>query len=174
MKKDTIAAIATAMSNSGIGIVRISGEESIDIVRKIYKGKELTDHSIHYGYILDGKETIDEVLVMILKGPHSFTGEDTVEINCHGGSFVTRSILSFAVWGSFSRQTSSEGSIYLGIYFFSSLLTLRSTSFSLVSANNHIFSFSASKMVQAFSISGRHCAAFSISPSSILLPLSFI
>ena len=60
MKKDTIAAIATAMSNSGIGIVRISGAESLDIVKKIYKGKQLEDHAIHYGYIIDGEETIDE------------------------------------------------------------------------------------------------------------------
>ena len=97
MKKDTIAAIATAMSNSGIGIVRISGEESIDIVKKIYSGKELKDHAIHYGYIKDGEETIDEVLVMIMKGPHSFTGEDTVEINCHGGVYVVKRILETVI-----------------------------------------------------------------------------
>jgi len=97
MKKDTIAAIATAMSNSGIGIVRVSGTESIDIVKKIYKGKKLTDHAIHYGYIVDGEETIDEVLVMIMKGPHSFTGEDTVEINCHGGVYVVKRILETVI-----------------------------------------------------------------------------
>ena len=97
MKKDTIAAIATAMSNSGIGIVRISGAESLDIVRKVYKGKELTDHSIHYGYIIDGEETIDEVLVMVMKGPHSFTGEDTVEINCHGGVYVVKRVLEAVI-----------------------------------------------------------------------------
>jgi len=97
MKKDTIAAIATAMSNSGIGIVRISGEESIDIVKKIYKGKQLNDHAIHYGYIVDGAETIDEVLVMVMKGPHSFTGEDTVEINCHGGVYVVKRILETVI-----------------------------------------------------------------------------
>ena len=83
MKKDTIAAIATAMTNSGIGIVRISGSEAFDIIKKIYVGKnnknleQAKSHTIHYGYIMDGKETIDEVLVMIMKGPHSFTGEDT-------------------------------------------------------------------------------------------------
>lgn len=97
MKKDTIAAIATAMSNSGIGIVRISGAESIDIVQKIYKGKQLKDHEIHYGYIKDGEETIDEVLVMVMKGPRSFTGEDTVEINCHGGVFVVKRILETVI-----------------------------------------------------------------------------
>ena len=97
MKTDTIAAIATAMSNSGIGIVRISGAESIDIVEKIYKGKKLTDHAIHYGYIKDAEETIDEVLVMVMKGPHSFTGEDTVEINCHGGVYVVKRVLETVI-----------------------------------------------------------------------------
>ena len=97
MRKDTIAAIATAMSNSGIGIVRISGEESLNIIQKVYKGKTLKDHAIHYGYIVDGDETIDEVLVMVMKGPHSFTGEDTVEINCHGGVFVVKRILETVI-----------------------------------------------------------------------------
>ena len=97
MKKDTIAAIATAMSNSGIGIVRISGAESITITEKIYKGKKLKDHTIHYGYIKDGEEIIDEVLVMVMKGPHSFTGEDTVEINCHGGVYVVKRVLETVI-----------------------------------------------------------------------------
>lgn len=97
MKKDTIAAIATALSNSGIGIVRISGAESLDIVQKIYKGKPLKTHAIHYGYIVDGEETIDEVLVMVMKGPHSFTGEDTVEINCHGGVYVVKRVLETVI-----------------------------------------------------------------------------
>ena len=97
MKTDTIAAIATAMSNSGIGIVRISGAESIDIVEKIYKGKKLTDHAIHYGYIKDAEEIIDEVLVMVMKGPHSFTGENTVEINCHGGVYVVKRVLETVI-----------------------------------------------------------------------------
>ena len=97
MRKDTIAAIATAMSNSGIGIVRISGEESLNIIQKVYKGKILKDHAIHYGYIVDSDETIDEVLVMVMKGPHSFTGEDTVEINCHGGVYVVKRILETVI-----------------------------------------------------------------------------
>jgi len=103
MKKDTIAAIATAMTNSGIGIVRISGTEAFDIVKKIYVGKNQKDlskvksHTIHYGYIVDGEETIDEVLVMIMKGPHSFTGEDTVEIDCHGGVYVVKRILETVI-----------------------------------------------------------------------------
>ena len=97
MRNDTIAAIATAMTNSGIGIIRISGVESIDIVKRIYKGKKLEDHQIHYGYIYDGKEAVDEVLVMVMKGPRSFTGEDTVEINCHGGVYVVKRILETVI-----------------------------------------------------------------------------
>ena len=97
---DTIAAIATAMGNSGIGIVRISGDEAVEIADRIFKlkgGKEkLADqksHKIHYGFVCDGEEVIDEVLVMLMKGPRSFTAEDTVEIDCHGGMLVTRRIL---------------------------------------------------------------------------------
>ena len=94
----TIAAISTAMSNSGIGIVRMSGEEAVEIAERIYKGKnekklsKQPTHTIHYGYIVDGEDTIDEVLVMLMRGPHSYTGEDTVEINCHGGVYVVRRI----------------------------------------------------------------------------------
>ena len=103
MKTDTIAAIATAMTNSGIGIVRMSGDEAFEIIQKIYKGKkekyfqEEKGYTIHYGYIVDGEETIDEVLVMIMRGPHSFTGEDTVEINCHGGVYVMKRILETVI-----------------------------------------------------------------------------
>lgn len=103
MKKDTIAAIATAMSNSGIGIVRISGPKALAIIQKIYKGKKeknfqiIDTHTIHYGYIVDDEEIIDEVLVMVMKGPHSFTGEDTVEINCHGGVFVIQRVLETVI-----------------------------------------------------------------------------
>ncbi len=101
MKMNTIAAIATAMSNSGIGIVRISGEESFQIIDRIFKAKGSRDkklsgepsHTIHYGHIFDGDEMIDEVLVMIMRGPKSFTAEDTIEIDCHGGVLVTKRIL---------------------------------------------------------------------------------
>ena len=97
MKKDTIAAISTGMTNSGIGIVRISGDEAFDIADRIYKGKnkiaESASHTIHYGHIVDGSGTIDEVLVMVMKSPRTFTGEDTVEINCHGGTFVLKRVL---------------------------------------------------------------------------------
>ena len=101
MKMNTIAAIATAMSNSGIGIVRISGEESFQIIDRIFKAKGSGDkklslepsHTIHYGHIFDGDEMVDEVLVMIMRGPKSFTAEDTIEIDCHGGVLVTKRIL---------------------------------------------------------------------------------
>ena len=101
MVKDTIAAISTGMTNSGIGIVRISGEEAFSIIDKIYKGKEVLSksptHTIHYGYIIDGEETIDEVLVMIMRAPRTFTGEDTVEINCHGGTYVVKRVLETVI-----------------------------------------------------------------------------
>lgn len=103
MKKETIAAIATAMSNSGIGIVRISGAEAFEIIDKIYyskSGKILSkepSHTIHYGYISDEGQIVDEVLVMLMRGPHSYTGEDTVEINCHGGIYVLKKVLETAI-----------------------------------------------------------------------------
>ena len=86
----TIAAISTAMSASGIGIVRISGDEAMDVISRIYRSKngkknirEVQSHTIHYGFIYDGEDVVDEVLVMIMRGPHTYTGEDTVEIDCH-------------------------------------------------------------------------------------------
>ena len=103
MKKDTIAAIATAMSSAGIGIVRISGREAIEIIQKIFRGKkeknfaEEKTYTIHYGYIADGEEIIDEVLVMLMKAPHSYTGEDTVEIDCHGGIYVVKKIMETVI-----------------------------------------------------------------------------
>lgn len=101
MKTNTIAAIATAMSSSGIGIVRISGEEALLVIDRIFWGKmkkpvklsEKPSHTIYYGYIHDGEELVDEVLVMLMKGPKSFTAEDTIEIDCHGGVLMTKKIL---------------------------------------------------------------------------------
>lgn len=96
----TIAAIATAMSESGIGIIRISGKEAMDVISRIYRSKggkkkikEVPSHTIHYGYIYDKEEVIDEVLVMIMKAPRTFTGEDTVEIDCHGGVYAMNRVL---------------------------------------------------------------------------------
>ena len=104
MNKDTICAIATAMSSSGIGIIRISGSEAIAIADKIYhspnKDKKLQSyesHTIHYGYIYDGDQKIDEVMVLLMKAPHSYTAEDSVEIDCHGGVFVMQKILETVV-----------------------------------------------------------------------------
>ena len=102
-ERTTIAAISTAMSNSGIGIVRMSGDQAFQIADIVYRGRhgkklmEQKSHTIHYGYIVDGEETIDEVLVMLMRGPHSYTGEDTVEINCHGGVFVVKRILELLI-----------------------------------------------------------------------------
>lgn len=97
MNQDTIAAISTGMTNSGIGIVRISGSEALEIADRVYKGKEtiteVSTHTIHYGHVMDGDETVDEVLVMVMRGPRTFTGEDTVEINCHGGTYVVSRVL---------------------------------------------------------------------------------
>ena len=100
MKTDTIAAIATSMSNSGIGVIRISGEDAVEIADKIYRSKngkkKLSNqktHTIHYGYIFDEDFLIDEVMVLIMRAPHSFTAEDTIEIDCHGGMLVMNKIL---------------------------------------------------------------------------------
>lgn len=105
MKTDTIAAIATALSNSGIGIIRVSGKEAVSIVNRIYRDKNglktmtaMKSHTIHYGYIVDEKgETVDEVMVSFMKGPNSFTAEDTVEINCHGGVLLLNRILELVI-----------------------------------------------------------------------------
>ena len=100
MKTDTIAAIATAMSNSGIGIVRISGDEALDVADRIFRPKkgsrkvsDMETHTIHYRYVTDGDEVIDEVMLLIMKAPRSYTCEDTIEIDCHGGVLVMKKIL---------------------------------------------------------------------------------
>lgn len=104
MTGDTIAAIATAMTVSGIGIIRVSGEEALEIAGKVYRSKngkndirKSESHKIHYGFIYDGEEMIDEVLVMVMKGPRSYTGEDTVEIDCHGGILAMRKVLEAVI-----------------------------------------------------------------------------
>lgn len=104
MKTDTIAAIATAMTNSGIGIVRISGEEAFSVIDKIYRSKngkkklsQEESHTVHYGYICDGEKIIDEVMVVIMRAPRSYTTEDTIEIDCHGGTLVMKRILETVI-----------------------------------------------------------------------------
>lgn len=101
---DTIAAIATGLSNSGIGIVRISGSRAVEIGDQIFKSKNgkkhlnsVPSHTIHFGWIQEGEDIIDEVLVSVMRGPYSYTAEDTVEINCHGGVFVMKRILETAI-----------------------------------------------------------------------------
>jgi len=103
-KTETIAAISTAMNSSGIGIVRISGKDSFDIIEKIFKPinknkkiREQNSHTVHYGSIIDGDKIIDEVLVLIMRGPHTYTREDTVEIDCHGGVLVVKRILELVI-----------------------------------------------------------------------------
>ena len=93
---DTIAAISTALGVGAISIIRVSGVDSINIVNKLFKGKDLTkvdSHTIHYGHIVDNEEIIDEVLVSIMKSPRTFTTEDIVEINSHGGIATTNKVL---------------------------------------------------------------------------------
>ncbi len=99
-QNDTIAAIATAMSDSGIGIVRMSGKEAIAVADKIFKSASKTkkisnvkSHTAHYGAIYDGEQYLDEVILLVMKAPHSYTTEDTVEINCHGGVLMVNRIL---------------------------------------------------------------------------------
>lgn len=100
MKTDTIAAIATGMNQSGISIIRVSGDKALSIVSSIfYKGsklknlEEVSSHTIHYGTIRFHGEVIDEVLVSVMKAPKSYTTEDVVEINCHGGLLITKKVL---------------------------------------------------------------------------------
>lgn len=104
MGGDTIAAIATAMTNAGIGIIRISGTEAVHIADQMIrlKGKkkkisECGTHTIHYGFVMDGERIVDEVMAVIMKAPRSYTKEDTIEIDCHGGTLVMRTILDLAI-----------------------------------------------------------------------------
>lgn len=96
---DTIAAISTPRGEGGIGIVRISGNNALEILGKIFKPKskkkieELKNFSINYGHLYDGKNLVDEVLVSIMKAPNTYTKEDIVEINCHGGFVITEKVL---------------------------------------------------------------------------------
>jgi tRNA modification GTPase len=100
MKSDTITAIATGLSNAGISIIRISGDEAFPIIDRIFRKKqslkklsEMESHTVHYGYIMDEEEIIDEVMVVIMRGPRSYTKEDSIEIDCHGGIVVTKRVL---------------------------------------------------------------------------------
>ncbi len=126
-RTETIAAIATAAGNSGIGIVRISGDEAFEVLNRIFipaKEKDMLavpTHTIHYGNIADGGQVIDEVLVMIMRAPRTYTREDTVEINCHGGVYVQGKVLELVIKngarlaqpGEFTRRAFENGRIDL-------------------------------------------------------------
>ncbi|MFV0287843.1 MAG: tRNA uridine-5-carboxymethylaminomethyl(34) synthesis GTPase MnmE [Mycoplasmatales bacterium] len=97
----TVAQIATPVGEGGISIIKVSGEKAINSVNKIFKGKvsltEVKSHTLTYGFILDNNLKLDEVLVAVMKAPHTYTGEDIVEINCHGGILITNKILKLLV-----------------------------------------------------------------------------
>lgn len=118
----TIAAIGTALSNSGISIIRLSGKDSLNIINKIFKSSaKLEPNHIIYGKIVDNNEVIDNVLVSYFKAPHSYTGEDVCEINCHGGNQITKEILeivlengaTLAEPGEFSKRAFLNGKMDL-------------------------------------------------------------
>ena len=94
--EDTIVAISTALGVGAISIIRLSGKDAIEIVNNCFKGKDLTkvnSHTINYGFIKNNNEIVDEVLVSVMRAPKTFTTEDIVEINCHGGIIPTKQIL---------------------------------------------------------------------------------
>ena len=104
MKTDTIAAIATAMTNSGIGIIRISGERAIPIIKEIFRPRnakkemeQVESYTAHYGFIEDQGEVIDECIVLVMRAPSTYTKEDVVEIDSHGGVIVMRKILELVL-----------------------------------------------------------------------------
>ena len=100
---DTIAAIATGLTDSGISIIRISGEDAFQIADKVVilpSSEKISDqksHTINYGHIYYNNEIIDEVLVSVFRGPRSYTAEDTIEINCHGGLLITKKVLEIVL-----------------------------------------------------------------------------
>ena len=121
---DTICAISTSLGIGAISIVRLSGSDAIKIANDIFKGKNLLkaeSHTIHYGYIVDDEEIIDEVLVSIMKAPKTFTREDIVEINCHGGITTTNKVLELLLLhgarlaepGEFTKRAFLNGRINL-------------------------------------------------------------
>ncbi|EFO66089.1 tRNA modification GTPase TrmE [Lactobacillus iners LactinV 11V1-d] len=123
---DTIAAIATPIGEGGISIIRVSGENALEIVNKIFRGANLNkvaSHTIHYGHIIDyaNKDVVDEVLVTVMLAPKTFTRENTVEVSCHGGLLVTEKILQLildngarmATPGEFTKRAFINGRIDL-------------------------------------------------------------
>ena len=122
--EDTIAAISTALGVGAISIIRVSGKDAIKIVNKIFKGKDLEkvpSHTIHYGHIINNEEIVDEVLISVMLSPRTFTTEDTVEINCHGGIATTNKVLELLLFngcriaeaGEFTKRAFLNGRIDL-------------------------------------------------------------
>ena len=121
---DTICAISTALGVGAISIIRVSGDDSIDIVNKITKSKNINkveSHTINYDHIVDGENIIDEVLISVMKAPKTFTKEDIIEINCHGGIATTNKVLELlltngcrlALPGEFTKRAFLNGRIDL-------------------------------------------------------------
>ncbi|MDY3092485.1 MAG: GTPase, partial [Erysipelotrichaceae bacterium] len=123
MLNDTIAAISTALNNQAISIVRLSGDEAIEIANKIFDRdlNHIQGNTIIYGHIMEDGHKLDEVMVSIFRAPKSYTMEDLVEINCHGGVYITRRILSLclangarmALNGEFTKRAYLNGRIDL-------------------------------------------------------------
>lgn len=108
---DTIVAISTKLGVGAISIIRVSGDDAISLVNKVFRGKDLAkvdSHTINYGFINNGKEDIDEVLVTVMRSPKTFTREDIVEINCHGGIATTLSILDLLIEHGARRAEAGE------------------------------------------------------------------
>ena len=99
MDNRTIAAVATPNAPGGIGIVRISGENAVEIASRIFRpvsGRPLTEskgYCAHFGNVYDNNEKIDEAVCLVFRAPRSYTGEDTAEISCHGGLYITKRVL---------------------------------------------------------------------------------
>jgi len=124
VNNDIIVSISTTLGKGAISIVRLSGDGSIELVNKVFKGKDLTtvdSHTINYGYIIDNEKILDEVLVSIMRSPKTYTREDVVEVNCHGGIAVTNKILELfvskgarlALPGEFTKRAFFNGRIDL-------------------------------------------------------------
>ena len=116
---ETIAAISSSAGNSGIGIIRISGDEAIEVADRVFKShknirlKDVDSHTVHYGHIVDGDKIIDQVLVIVLKNPHSYTGEDTVEIDCHGGMLILKKVYYRSVLKLRNLENSQRSLFYM-------------------------------------------------------------
>ena len=94
---DTIAAISTPMGCGGVGVIRISGDKALEIIGKIFNGQKIENHRISHGWIVDGDVELDEVVVLYFKNPQSYTGEDVIEIQCHGGVNIVKNILNLVL-----------------------------------------------------------------------------